>query len=150
MNPMLELRDIHAAAQPAFWPPAPGWWLMGAVILIVLILAVVKGLQAWHRWRRRRFVLNELQALSKLDAGPELAARTSALLKRVALERFARREVARLSGEAWLAFLDRTGGDGRFAGAPGRVLADGPYVAATQFNAAALLELAADWVRRNT
>ncbi len=149
MNPPLELRDIHLPADPAFWPPAPGWWLAGGLILVLLVLATARGLEAWRRHRRRRRTLDQLQALATLGPGPELAARVSELLKRVALGSFSRREVAGISGRTWLAFLDRTGGNGRFAGGPGRVLADGPYRAAAEFDAAALLALAKDWVRRN-
>ena len=150
MSPPLDLRDIHLPADPAFWPPAPGWWLAGGLNLFVLVLVMIRGLKAWHRYRRRRLALDRLQALSTLDAGPELAAGISELLKRVALGGFSRREVAGLSGRAWLGFLDRTGGAGRFAEGPGRVLADGPYLAAAEFDAAALRELAKEWIRRNT
>jgi hypothetical protein len=146
----LNLRDIHAPADPAFWPPAPGWWLVGGLILILLVLVAVKGLKAWRRQRRRHRVLNQLQALSTLGSGPELAARVSELLKRLALSSFPRREVACLSGRAWLAFLDRTGGNGRFTQGPGRTLAEGPYMATAEFDAGDLVELAKDWVRRNT
>ena len=148
MNPPLELRDIHLPADPGFWPPAPGWWLAGALILVLLVLVMAGGLKAWRRHLRRRRALAQLQALAALGPGPELAARVSELLKRVALGRFSRREVAGISGRAWLTFLDRTGGDGRFAEGPGRALAEGPYLATAEFDAAALLELAKDWVRR--
>ncbi len=149
MNPPLELRDIHLPADPAFWPPAPGWWLAGGLILALVVLVIARGLKAWRRHRRRRRALAQLQALATLGPGPELAARVSELLKRVALGSFTRREVAGISGRAWLTFLDRTGGDGRFAEGPGRALAEGPYLASAEFDAAALLELAKDWVRRN-
>lgn len=146
----LELRDIHLPADPAFWPPAPGWWLASGLILVLLFLTAAHGLKIWRQQRRRRRLLKELQALSTLGAGPELAARISELLKRVALSGFERQEVAGLSGEAWLAFLDRTGGNGRFSRGHGRVLADGPYLATTQFDVQGLVALAGDWVRRNS
>ncbi len=146
----LDLRDIHAPEDPAFWPPAAGWWLVSGLILVLLILVLVKGLRTWRRQCRRRRLLKELQALSSLGSGPELAARISELLKRVALSGFEQREVAGLSGEAWLDFLDRTGGDGRFSRGHGRVLADGPYLKTAQFDVQGLVELAGDWVRRNS
>jgi Domain of unknown function (DUF4381) len=84
----------------------------------------------WVRWRRqayRRAGLRELRVIAaRLDAAPERAAALVALvalLKRVALVAYAREQVAALSGDAWLTFLDRTGGTARFARGPGAVLA---------------------------
>jgi hypothetical protein len=146
----LELRDIHPPADPPLWPPAPGWWV--ALGLILGALALV-GRRAWraHRVRvRRRRILAELAGLGRKAEGAELAAGVSALLKRIALTRFDRFDVAPLTGAAWLDFLDRHGGDGGFAAGPGRVLADGPYAPTPNVEKQALLDLAEAWVRRNT
>lgn len=146
----LDLRDIHPPADPALWPPAPGWWV--ALFLVLATLTLV-GRRAWraHRVRtRRRRILAELAGLSTRTQGAALAAGVSALLKRIALTRFDRAEVAPLTGAAWLDFLDRHGGEGRFAKGPGRVLGEGPYAPAPTVDTEALLDLAEAWVRRNT
>lgn len=147
----LELRDIHPPAPPDFWPPAPGWWLVAALLLAMLLVIGRAGWRAWGRWRRQRVILAELARLrAKHAASPALAAAVSALLKRVALTRYPRTEVAALTGEAWLRFLDRTGGDGRFTAGPGRVLAEAPYAPeATTIDAPALMAAARAWVWRN-
>ena len=77
-------------------------------------------------------------------------AEVSTLLKRVALARYPRTDVASLTGQGWLDFLDRNGGAGRFADGPGKVLAEGPYAPAPTFDAEALLALTGDWIRRNS
>lgn len=146
----LPLRDIHAPPVPELWPPAPGWWL-----LLVLVLAAL-GFASWWFYRRfravrrRRRILNELEDLKGISMGADLVAEVSALLKRVALARFPRTDVASLTGQGWLDFLDRNGGAGRFTEGPGRVLAEGPYAPAPAFDAEALLDLAANWIRRNS
>ncbi|MEA3277360.1 MAG: DUF4381 domain-containing protein [Pseudomonadota bacterium] len=146
----LDLRDIHAPPTPDLWPPAPGWWV--ALILTAALLALA-GSRLYRRFRihrRRRKILDELADLQTGSTGPDLAAEVSALLKRVALARYPRAEVAPLTGADWLHFLDRNGGGGRFAEGPGRVLADGPYAPEASFDAAGLLSLAEEWVKRNT
>jgi len=145
----LPLRDIHAPPVPSLWPPAPGWWILLALSLVLLWLAAWWLYRRYRVLRRRRQILAALAGLDGGDAGPALAADVSALLKRVALARFPRAEVASLTGQDWLAFLDRTGGGGRFAAGPGKALAEGPYARAPSFDAAALLALAGDWIRKN-
>lgn len=146
----LELRDIHAPGTPSLWPPAPGWWLLGLVLLGLLVAGGYLAWRRWQRWRWRQRLLGELDALhleaADPGAGARLSAELSALLKRVALWRYPHEPVAELTGRAWLAFLDRTGGDGRFTTGPGHILEHGPYAPSAHYDAPALRALARDWL----
>ncbi|TVQ86583.1 MAG: DUF4381 domain-containing protein, partial [Chromatiaceae bacterium] len=104
----------------------------------------------WRRWRRRRLVLAELERISALQPAERLVVGVAALLKRVALGRYGATRVAALTGGDWLAFLDRTGGDGLFQDGPGRVLAEGPYApVATGLDRPALVAAARRWLGQN-
>ena len=146
----LELRDIHLPAQPHSWPPAPGWWLLLALIVATAAAVAVLGWRHWRRARRRRRILAELERIGAQRTGPPLVAGVAALLKRTALMTHPDADAAALSGDAWLGFLDRTGGDGQFANGPGRVLAAGPYAPTTEgLDKQALLALARRWLTKN-
>jgi hypothetical protein len=94
--PALQLRDIHIPAAAPFWPPAPGWWLIGFAILLLLAWA---GALAWRRRRlllaRRRIVdaLAELEADFTRERSGERLGRISLLLRRLALSRYPRERV---------------------------------------------------------
>jgi hypothetical protein len=108
-NPLAELRDIVSAPAPDWWPPAPGWWLL---LLAALLLAAAAYRPLQRRWRRRRQRQAALRQLARLNAmlraggsNCDYAAGLSALLKRAALSRRPRADIAALSGEDWIAFL---------------------------------------------
>jgi len=151
----LQLRDIHLPGTPDFWPPAPGWWLLAAVILG---LAVWGGMLGWRHLkiqlqRRRILALLEQMEQSSMDgATPEFVAQLSHLTRRLALMRFPRREIASLTGQDWLRFLDSSGGDGQFSQGPGSVLSQGPYMRELpdEIDSGALTALVRQWIKRNT
>jgi hypothetical protein len=158
MNPnpqqLLQLRDIHLPGQPAFWPPAPGWWLVAAIMIALLAWMAVSALRRYRIHRQRRRVLAALAGLEHelgSECSPEALAGVSVLLRRLALLRFPRERVAALTGSAWLRFLDDSGGNGRFADGPGRILATGPYQRSLppDVDAAGLVVLVREWVARN-
>jgi hypothetical protein len=128
--PSLPLRDIHLPPAAPFWPPAPGWWVLGVVLLLLLAWACTVAWRRRRLQRQRRRILDELAALETdftRERSSERLARISLLLRRIALARYPRERVAGLTGMAWLRFLDESGGHGRFTAGPGRVLAAAPY-----------------------
>jgi uncharacterized protein DUF4381 len=153
--PALQLRDIHLPGDAPFWPPAPGWWLLAAIVVALLTWGVVLGTRYYRIHRRRAKVM---AALARLETGldrertPEMLASISILLRRLALTRYPRERIAPLSGAAWLAFLDDSGGDGRFRDGPGKALESGPYQRALppDLDVAGLTTLVRTWVRKNT
>jgi hypothetical protein len=151
---VLQLRDIHLPGEPAFWPPAPGWWLVAAVAMALLAWMTVIALRRYRLHRQRQRVLAALAGLEQQLANertPDALARLSVLLRRLALMRFPRERVAALTGNAWLRFLDESGGNGRFVDGPGRVLGTGPYQRSlpSDLDAAGLVALVREWVTRN-
>jgi hypothetical protein len=156
MNPAttatLDLRDIHAAAQPAFWPPAPGWWVLAVLLIALLVLSTVWGFRRYRLYRLKLQIMDEIGDLSDCctDNTEEFTARLSMLLRRIALRRHSRERVASLTGSDWLRFLDETGGNGDFEHGIGQVLEVGPYRPQTREQPREeLLALARRWAKQN-
>ena len=154
MNPTatLDLRDIHAAAPPAFWPPAPGWWVLAALLIAILVLTTVWCFRRYRLYRLKIQIMDEIETLS--DCSTEnteaFTARLSILLRRIALRQYPRERVASLTGSDWLRFLDETGGDGDFEHGIGQILEVGPYRPQTSEQPReALLALARRWAIHN-
>lgn len=99
-----QLAPAHAPPPPGWWPPAPGWWL-----LVVLLLAAAATAAWWWRdpYRRsRRAALRELRIIRADDSDLVTSARAiESLLRRFAIAVFGATRVARLTGDAWLAFV---------------------------------------------
>ena len=150
--PALQLKDIHTPGIPEFWPPAPGWWLLAVVAIVLLTWFGIK-LRHYLQSRRQRNqvlqLLNELGDRFDPAQAPEWLSELSILLRRVALTRFPRQQIASLHGRDWLRFLDESGGNGRFSDGPGQVIATGPYQKESQFEPDAVITLAREWIRKN-
>ncbi len=132
MNPeALPLRDLHLPEAIGWWPLAPGWWLLIALLLLGLALAARASFRRHRRNAARRAALAELARLkSAWDAdrnSAALAAAVSDLLRRAMLAYAPRHEVAGLTGRAWLEWLDRGLERRPFSNGPGQGLADLPY-----------------------
>lgn len=143
-----ELRDIHTPDGVALWPLAPSWW--------VLLVGMMISLLVWMWWRRLKVKKRGLKAfLSKLmllqmqyqktNDMSHLISALSILIRRFVLSLYPRQQVAALTGDEWLAFLDRTGGNGDFSQGIGRILKAGPYTLHAYCDVALLLDCVKKW-----
>lgn len=146
----LPLRDIHLPEPISFlWPLAPGWWLSLAS-LVVLILVSIWILRVRRRNAPKRFALRNLKKLEKTysDNPKKLVQELSTLLRRFYITKYPRHEVASLTGETWLKFLDSQLGKVRFSRGDGRCLVDAPYRQNVEFDVDALLKLCRSLIKK--
>jgi len=136
------LREIILPPPAPWWPPAPGWWML---LGLLTLLGVIAAFRAWRTWRAaayRRAALRKLAAAANASAIAEI-------LKRTALVAYPRKDVAALSGAAWLAWLAQTGR--RLAPADvTAALTTGVFATEEAENIAPVATFAADWIRNHT
>lgn len=154
MNPDLlsQLRDIHAAPAVSWWPPAPGWWIVGLGVLILLFW-VARRMKALHTARqRRKQMLGWVDFLNvSVDPVAEPQAWLSMLnriLKVIALKAFPEQQCAAMSGSRWVDFLSQQFKDKKSTEALA-VLASGPFDPKPEFDPETMSALAKDWIRQH-
>jgi len=127
-NPLARLYDITGLDYIAWWPLAPGWWVLLASALILAGVAY---------WRRRAYQRSwkgdASRAFTALDSrladhdAQEIAAALSVLLRRVAMQCFSRAECAGLQGWDWLRWLTAKDPGGFDWTNHGSLLIEAPY-----------------------
>lgn len=132
MDPQkIPLRDLHLPEAIGWWPLAPGWWVVIAIALIGLGFLLRAWLRSRARGAARRFALGQLnQIVQQYDEHKNpvvFGTEVSALLRRTMLAYAPRLDVAGLTGEAWLNWLDRDLAKPVFSNGPGRQIIELPY-----------------------
>jgi len=128
-NPLQQLKDIHLPSPISMWPQAPGWYILGGILLVLISLGIIFGLRKYFICRRRNNIRRQLKSIMlnyKKEPTQSFEA-LSQLVRRIALARFKREQVASLQGEAWLKFLDDMCDTQAFSAGVGRVLITAPY-----------------------
>jgi hypothetical protein len=132
MDPeQIPLRDLHLPEAISWWPLAPGWWVVIALALIGLGFLFSLYLRTRARGAARRHALRQLRDLTAefeehRDA-VAFSSKLSKLLRRTMLAYSPRCDVAGLTGDEWLAWLDQGLDQPRFQSAAGRKLLELPY-----------------------
>ena len=149
-----QLRDAHMPSPPGWWPPAFGWW----VLFFTITIGGGTMLYRWLKHRRQRrcpawHALNELDELwSTYDETGDAAVllkRLSVLMRRTAISLSARGEVAALTGDAWLNWLDLHAPGRLFTRGNGRLLAHAPYQPASGNDAETIFDACEAWLEYN-
>ncbi len=148
-DPLQDLRDVHLPDPISWWPPAWGWW---GLLLGILVGSLCLG--AWWVYRRRtqprRVALSMLSQIEQRYQESQedllLLTQISELVRRFALVRFPRNQVAGLAGYSWLQFLDETGRTNQFTEGPGKVLMSGPYRPQIPLAPSDLVPLVRKWI----
>ena len=150
----LQLRDIHLPDSVSWWPPAPGWWIVVFASILIIVASI-----AFYRYRKNRLLHKAAkQELEKIKQVFEqssdshmLVTSISVWLRRVSLTFYPRREVAGLTGQDWLEFLDKQFGKSkqslRFNHAAGLAIINAPYQNNSDIDAHSLLELCHSWLQ---
>ena len=156
MNPndvsSLPLRDIHLPGPVGWWPPAIGWWLLMALVLVGIALYALRYYQSRHR----RAALKSLQRVrAALEQGTEPVVclqNVSTVLRRFAMttaarerdtESAAEQDVPGLIGQRWLAYLDSRWQRDTFVSGAGRALLAAPYARPNSIARGTALEITA-------
>ena len=136
------LHDIIVPAPVAWWPPAPGWYFVLAVLLGLALGFALCSLRRYLRNAYRR------EALAAIRRARPSAFELATLLKRAAITAYPREEVAGLTGQAWVDWLARTA-DVRVPPAVNDMLTAGIYRDVAGGDTKALARVAEQWIRRH-
>ncbi|MEM7279280.1 MAG: DUF4381 domain-containing protein [Pseudomonadota bacterium] len=132
MDPeQIPLRDLHLPEAIGWWPLAPGWWVVIALAIVALGFLFRAWLRIRARGAARRYALRELNVIEleyQESRNPvQFGANLSELLRRTMLAYAPRHDVAGLTGDAWLEWLDEGLAQPVFSNGPGRQIVELPY-----------------------
>ena len=160
-DPLADLADIHLPGAVDFWPPAPGWWVLAALFLLALLwIGRYFYLQAQIR-RRLTVALQEIEQVYRIwqekspidternQAGLDLLYGFNTVLKRVALGYYPQIDVAKLTGNAWVRFLDTKDQGQEFSNGAGKVLSVGTYRPVFSADVDALRGVTQKWITQH-
>jgi len=127
-DPVAGLIDIPLPPSIGLWPQTWTSRITVAAALAALAVAVVWMVHQRSVNRYRREALAELDRIAHAPIEPGQRAQDLAVLvRRTALAAFPREQVAQLTGQAWLSFLDRSYGGTEFSQGVGRSLEVAAY-----------------------
>lgn len=150
-SPLAQLADIHLPPPVASFPWAPGWWILLATAVIVLVYGIF-----WYRTQRnksafRRAAIAELNDIALIETDSLFAQQLNQLLRRVALHSYPKEKIAGLSGDKWMDFLYQSCGEKPvFTDANLEAILQAAYQSSAQaLQRDALIAESRTWIRRH-
>ncbi len=132
MDPeQIPLRNLHLPDAIDWWPLAPGWWVVIGLAALGMLLLLRHALELRGRGAARRHALRQFErfraAFEQHGNVVMLGTELSELTRRTMLAYAPRADVAGLTGEDWLMWLDRDLAEPKFVAGAGRKLLELPY-----------------------
>jgi len=152
----LDLRDIHLPEPISWWPLAPGWWILFACTIIIIV-AIIISRKIYLSKQLKRDIKAELenikQQFQQTQNKLQLAKSLSVLLRRASISYYPKADIAGLTGDSWLSYLDNSNAsssaDNRFQSDIGKVLLSAPYLpenSTLDFEPQSLIRLCESWL----
>ena len=124
MDNLPELRDIHIPDGVSAFPPAYGWWvILAGVVVLFLLTELILFLRRASKKLYARRLLQNITSSSSVNAAVQM----SEILRRICVYKYP--EAAALNGRAWLEFLNAHSPIA-LTGKPAELLINAPYVPA--------------------
>ena len=98
------LNDIITPQAVGYFPPAPGWYIVGLLAFTLLFHFSVLFYSRYKKNLYKREALKELEHLTQQNK--EEAIELLSLAKRVAIVAYGREMIAKLSSSAWWDFME--------------------------------------------
>lgn len=153
------LIEISLPQPVSYWPQTIGWYILFGLLFLAA---------AWMGYRRYRYhktnkyrrwaltKLDDIERVLKQDWGKEKTlSEIPVLVKRTALHCFPRENIASLSGDDWLRFLDTSYGGTDFHSGPGKILEQTAYRNAQQLeqykkeDIQQLIDVVRRWIKKH-
>jgi len=147
-DPLSQLRDLHLPHP--FWAliNTPIFWLALIACLLLAYFIFKQFRQYQNKMRYRKAALKQLIRIKTISSPEERLSELNILLKQTALTAYKTEDVASLTGNAWINFLDRSARTDQFTQGPGKLLLAGPYSKTSPSDdLAKLVKLAEQWIK---
>lgn len=109
-DPLANLEPLRQGELIGWWPLAPGWWMLLALVIALLVVLAYYLHRRYKRNAYRRMALVQLQSLhaayNAQHNASDYLSQLNALLKSVALRAYPREQVAAAHGLQWRNFLN--------------------------------------------
>ncbi|MBB6461467.1 DUF4381 domain-containing protein [Flammeovirga kamogawensis] len=148
-----EVLDFIPPKQVDMSPSAPGWYLLGGIIILVLLIVAIRQYIHYLQNKYRRTAIHEINSVVKESASlQEQVYKINIVLKRVAITTFDRSTVAHLSGNEWINFLNDHTKQKLFKDKEADLLINGAYMKAsesTNSTLSSLGQLSIKWIKNH-
>ncbi len=148
---LAKLKEIALPEAISYFPQTPAWYVLFGVIVVLILFFLWKQYKHYQNNKYRRVALTELSKIKSEKTYEEIPE----LVKRVALAFLDRNEIASLSGETWLEFLNKSYKGNGFSSDAGSLFIDFGYSSQTRIDQYQqgeiknLINLISEWIKKH-